>query len=46
MTMQTLALENSLLRCGIEAARIGMCVFGQSIPFRRRRQNHELSMNV
>jgi PAS domain S-box-containing protein len=26
MTMQTLALENSLLRCGIEAARIGMCV--------------------
>ena len=26
MTMQTLALENSLLRCGIEAARIGLCV--------------------
>ena len=26
MTIQTLALENSLLRCGIEAARIGMCV--------------------
>lgn len=26
MTMQTLSLENSLLRCGIEAARIGMCV--------------------
>ena len=26
MTMQTLAFENALLRCGIEAARIGMCV--------------------
>ncbi len=26
MTMQTLAFENNLLRCGIEAARIGLCV--------------------
>lgn len=26
MTLQTLALENNLLRCGIEAARLGLCV--------------------
>lgn len=26
MTMQTLVFENNLLRCGIEAARIGLCV--------------------